>query len=177
MGPVGAERAWQQPSCSLASDSMATWTSLTGFIFYNVLPTIMMNWMTFLIIAILVVVFALFKERILLALAGDRKFHGDVLSAMKGALGVACCSCGWKTWCAPCLGCCHCLELPFSHAGCCRCGGAATCQEAVLNFQDAVQKVLGLTPRTLIISKVVVGDLPLEEDWNRSSTSFRDTIQ
>lgn len=160
----GAEGA-RQLGCSLASDSeMATWTSLTGFLFYNGLPTIMMNWMTFLIIAILLVVFALFKERILLGLAGDRKFHGDVLSCMKGALGVACCSCGWKTWCAPCLGCCHCLELPFSHAGCCRCGGAATCQEAVLNFQDAVQKVLGLSPRTLIISKVVVGDLPLEED-------------
>ena len=82
----GAEGA-RQLGCSLASDSeMATWTSLTGFLFYNVLPTIMMNWMTFLIIAILLVVFALFKERILLGLAGDRKFHGDVLSCMKGAL-------------------------------------------------------------------------------------------
>ena len=144
---------------------MAAWNSLTGFLFYNVLPTIFMNWMAILIIGFMLIVFAVFRERILLAVAGDRKFHGDILSSTKSALGWLCCSCGWKTWCAPCLGCCHCIELPFVHYGCCHCGGAASSQELVLSFQDGVNRMLGLTPRTLVISKVVAGDLPAEEDW------------
>lgn len=138
--------------------------SLPGFLFYHVLPMIMMNWMTVLVIVIVMVLFAVFRERLLLALAGDRKFHSDMLSTVKVGLGIFCCSCGWKTWCSPCLGCCHCLELPFVRVGCCSNSGASHLSEAVLWFQDSVQKLLGLTPRTLIISKVVAGDLPLEED-------------
>lgn len=139
------------------------WDSWAGWLFYNAVPAIGANWQPILIIVLALVLFIVFKDRILLAVAGDNKFHGDVLSGMKTILGLLCCSCGWKTWCSPCLGCCQCFDLLLSRF--CGCNGTADCSlDSVLSFQNALQRCLGLNPRVVLISKVVAGDLPLEED-------------
>ena len=137
--------------------------SALGFIFYHVLPSLLENWWRILILLAAGLGLIIFRERILLALTGDRKLHGDVLSMMKSFLGFCCCSFGWRTWCFPCVSFFHCTDLILSQL-CCRVHTADHCQTAVVSCQGAIQRYLGLNPRTLIISDVVVGDLPLEED-------------